>query len=936
MKRFNIYLGVLFSLIISVIIVGCVKNDNAPLDQEGLHEVVFHAGWAPETKTVLQEDGSVWWSPGDEISLFTGSDLTGGYKLTSTNTEPTATVNFVGKIGDKPAIISYLAVYPYDTETACYLEGDEDDGFSVVVPSVQVARENGLPEKVFKSFAVSDNENLYFKNLFGGIKFSVQNPDIKSVIIRSIPYYGSGEIGPALSGTIRYNMNGEILSATGSDQITVKAPGNGCFSPDKYYYAVLPARDLENGIVVTYRKESTEASVIYNEGLSISKSKFKRLYKADEGLAFHEFHSTYARFTLWDIIPNSIERSAITEINFYTTTDKTTENVVYHTDPYAETVYYEVNGTVLNYYTKGEVYQVTDGALFSRLINLKSLDLSKLDFSQCTDFGGMFQGCLALKEIKFGDINTSNAKRMVSMFSDCISLESLDLSGFNTSNVQEMSYMFTNCYALKELDLSNFDTHNVISMGEMFECCYYLEKLDISSFTSEKLEYAPGLFNQCLTLLKLNLGSFDISKLSNNYYTCFKMASRSRNCAVLCTPATKEILLSSEAALKGCVDYIQWFNPGETLPDLSINRNPDMYYSTDFSKDKEVKMLNSATAGRGINIVIMGEAYSDRLISDGTYEHDMKAAMEQIFSVEPFKSFKNLFNVYMVTAVSENEIVGENTALRYDRNGWDNPDALERDDIALYEYISQAVGQGELGIYLNKNVTTFIVVNKYSSAGVAMVRGGGGTDDEYYDYPAKLSGVAFAEKSTDSENYRYTVCHEFGHAFAGLHDEYIEKEGEMETWESDTKKYYQSHFGWWSNISFTSNPAQVGWKRFLEAGSGYDESEVSIIEGALYQKGIWKSVDESMMNAGGEFSVPAREAIYKKIHKVAYGEEWQYSFDDFVAWDRNAVPPVSQTTTSNLKDKDIPYPARVNKKHIFKMKESKTSDGRKMITVIMD
>ena len=456
----------------------CNKEIEAPeaAPEADLHEVVFHAGWADETKTVLQEDGSVWWEPGDEIGLFVRSDQ-GGYKLTSTNTEPSAKVDFVGEIGEKTENAKYIAVYPYDEETYCNNGVGNDDGFSVNLPSVQVARENNLPEKVFKSFAVSDNETLYFKNLFGGIKFSVSNPDIKSITVRSVSMPNSGAIGNALSGRMNYNLQGELLSSNGSDQITLIAPDNGCFSPDKFYYAVLPARGYEYGVVVTFHKEASESSVIFSDAMTISKSKFKRLYKADEGLSFHESHSKYARFTHGNIIPDSIERYKITEINFYTSSDKTTEHVLYYTDPYAEAVYYEIEGTTLNYYTKGEVYQVTEGygyGLFSGLSSLTTLDLSHLDVSMCTDFSNMFN--------------------------DCISLESINLSGFNTSNARNMNYMFLHCYALKELDLSGFNTRNVTQMGEIFECCYRLEKLDISGFSSDNLSYAPGLFNRCYSL----------------------------------------------------------------------------------------------------------------------------------------------------------------------------------------------------------------------------------------------------------------------------------------------------------------------------------------------------------------------------------------------------------------------------------------------------
>ena len=39
-------------------------------------------------------------------------------------------------------------------------------------------------------------------------------------------------------------------------------------------------------------------------------------------------------------------------------------------------------------------------------------------------------------------------------------------------------------------------------------------------------------------------------------------------------------------------------------------------------------------------------------------------------------------------------------------------------------------------------------------------------------------------------------------------------------------------------------------------------------------------------NTGG-FNAPSREAIYYRIHKLAYGESWTYDYEDFVNWDLN-------------------------------------------------
>ncbi|MBR5148114.1 MAG: hypothetical protein IKV15_02820, partial [Bacteroidaceae bacterium] len=37
-------------------------------------------------------------------------------------------------------------------------------------------------------------------------------------------------------------------------------------------------------------------------------------------------------------------------------------------------------------------------------------------------------------------------------------------------------------------------------------------------------------------------------------------------------------------------------------------------------------------------------------------------------------------------------------------------------------------------------------------------------------------------------------------------------------------------------------------------------------------------------NTGG-FNAPSREAIYYRIHKLAYGDSWEYDYEEFVEWD---------------------------------------------------
>ena len=40
-----------------------------------------------------------------------------------------------------------------------------------------------------------------------------------------------------------------------------------------------------------------------------------------------------------------------------------------------------------------------------------------------------------------------------------------------------------------------------------------------------------------------------------------------------------------------------------------------------------------------------------------------------------------------------------------------------------------------------------------------------------------------------------------------------------------------------------------------------------------------------MRNNTGAFNAPSREAIYYRIHKLAYGDDWSYDYETFVKYD---------------------------------------------------
>jgi hypothetical protein len=307
------------------------------------------------------------------------------------------------------------------------------------------------------------------------------------------------------------------------------------------------------------------------------------------------------------------------------------------------------------------------------------------------------------------------------------------------------------------------------------------------------------------------------------------------------------------------------------------------YESTDYSQDGKVEMLQTAKEGNGIDLVVMGDGFSDRLIADGTYRKTMVDAMEGFFSVEPFASFRNLFNVYMVTAVSKNEefSIGTETALAgyFNATGTVCTGSIA----AVQEYARKAVDETRL-----QNATCLAILNKEMPAGYTYM-----LDPEAENDYGGGTGIAFVALGAGSftgfgdDTMAEIIHHEGGgHAFGKLADEYYYDFNEPVSQNGLDYLHQVEKYGWYKNIDSESSPTAVKWAKFL-ADPRYAGEHLGVYEGAaLCISGLYRPTEDSIMFTNkGKFNAPSREAIYYRIHKLAYGASWKYDYETFVSWD---------------------------------------------------
>ena len=301
-----------------------------------------------------------------------------------------------------------------------------------------------------------------------------------------------------------------------------------------------------------------------------------------------------------------------------------------------------------------------------------------------------------------------------------------------------------------------------------------------------------------------------------------------------------------------------------------------LYESTDYSKDGEVKVLQEATKGKGIDIVFMGDAYSDRLIADGTYDRVMNTAMDKFFLEEPYKSFRDHFNVYSVTAVSRNEGYQTGDEETCFAGYFGAGTLVGGNDQRVFSYAQKAISEERVD-----DALIIVMMNSTAYAGTCYM---------YYNYTGDWGNgvsISYFPIGVDDEALAQVLHHEAGgHGFSKLADEYAYEEMGAITTSDKNARTERMEYGWFKNVDFTSNLQNIKWSHFL-SDERYAGEGLGAYEGGLtYWSGVWRPTENSIMrhNTDG-FNAPSREAIYYRIHKLAYGADWEYDYEEFVEYD---------------------------------------------------
>ena len=323
------------------------------------------------------------------------------------------------------------------------------------------------------------------------------------------------------------------------------------------------------------------------------------------------------------------------------------------------------------------------------------------------------------------------------------------------------------------------------------------------------------------------------------------------------------------------------------------------YRSTDFSEDGKVTQLNKATIGRGIPFVLMGDAFTDLDIADGTYMKVMNKAIENLFSEEPVKSLRDYFNVYVVTAVSSQDTPGSNYSTAFSTVPHVSDMGIDVDENKVEKYVKKVKGIDA------DHALAVVILNSNLHKGVT------------YMYAGSNNSISFAialcpiTENLGSEAFREVLVHEaIGHGLGKLADEYVNSEYGSATEEDlKTLKQQQELYGWMLNVDSEKDADKVLWRQFL-SDSRYHAENLGVYEGAAtFYKGVFRSSENSMMRLNDSpFNAPSRQVLYNKVMKLALDKDPTY--DEFCDFDQAHQPTLwdYSTLTRNASKRNAEIP----------------------------
>ena len=335
-------------------------------------------------------------------------------------------------------------------------------------------------------------------------------------------------------------------------------------------------------------------------------------------------------------------------------------------------------------------------------------------------------------------------------------------------------------------------------------------------------------------------------------------------------------------------DIIFKLNNRNRTDTLKVNQHNYQLSDGDY-----VKVQNS-TAGDGIDLVFLGDGYTIEDVVAGKFNDNLYEAIDHFFDIEPYRAYRNYFDVYIVYAFSEDSGISDIETTKKTKFSAKYESAtstrMSIDHTAVFEYAEKA----PLSADLTETQIT-VITNSFRYAG---------TNWSYSD-GMSISGVPVSNLSYPND-FRGLVQHEAGgHGFGQLADEYTENGSTIPESDKEELQKWQA-WGFFENVDITNRPEDVLWKHLINDPA---YSYVGIHEGGYYYaKGVWRSEPVSLMTDNIRYiNAQGRDQIVKRIKQLA-GET--YSYEEFKRKDVRETQALTRSVTITT-DESLKLPSPI-------------------------
>lgn len=302
----------------------------------------------------------------------------------------------------------------------------------------------------------------------------------------------------------------------------------------------------------------------------------------------------------------------------------------------------------------------------------------------------------------------------------------------------------------------------------------------------------------------------------------------------------------------------------------------------------------ASTKTTPVTLIVTGADFSDaEMASGGTFETKAKACIDYLFTVEPYKTYKEYFNVYIMPAHSKDLGYVNTTA----SGGTDYTYTLNTTTATTFFRNNCPDFYNSPSTFSNRKMCVAILANTTLYFGLTQINNLGADfavspiSTETYSWKGNNGTTV-----TNIGDYRNIFLHEFGgHAFGRLSDEY---------WYDDTRTYsgtaLESEHAWTvpngkNLVTAAEATGTTGyyWAHMIGTGTGkYPKEGTSYEGGYIYGKGVYRPELISVMGDNRPyFNAYSRQLIVERILSLA-GET--FSYDTFVSKDVN-YDPVAKT-----------------------------------------